>query len=73
MKILIPAALGLTALTTTQWAALGLNAHVAKKAETGKLLHKGTAFQHVAGNNTCGCEFCCGKVVIDGWAPEEVI
>lgn len=73
MKLLASAALGLTALTTSQWAAATLNIHVSNQPEGASVLHKGSAFQHVAGNATCGCPFCCGAVKIDGWAPEEVL
>jgi hypothetical protein len=73
MKLLASAALGLTSLTTSQWAAAALNTHVKNQPEGASMLHNGTAFQHVAGNTTCGCPFCCNKAVIDGWAPEEVI
>lgn len=73
MKLLASAALGLTALTTSQWAAMALNAHADKTSGERAMLHQGSAFQHVAGNKMCGCPFCCGAAEVDGWAPEEVI
>jgi hypothetical protein len=73
MKLLAAAAVGLTALTTTQLVAVHFNGQAKAHTEAKqRLLHAGTAYAHVAGNGACGCPFCCGKVTIEAWAPEVV-
>jgi hypothetical protein len=77
MKLPVAAALGLTALTTTQLVAVHFNGQTRAQTEAQthgqRLLHSGSPFAHVAGSDACGCPFCCGAVSIKGWAPEQVL